>query len=229
MKFFLAIAILVNAISCAAQPTIQQVSVTDFESGITGNKVQLLDVRTAAEFKTGHLANALQADWNNQTQFKERTQHLDKASPIYLYCLSGVRSAEAAGWLQQQGYTKVVALQGGINAWKRANKPIEGNANIPQLSMEQYHALIPANETVLVDFGAEWCPPCKRMEPILTSLLEDMKGQFKLVKIDGGVHANVMKAMNVEALPVFIVYKNRKEVWRKQGITSLEELQQQLK
>jgi thioredoxin-like negative regulator of GroEL len=65
------------------------------------------------------------------------------------------------------------------------------------------------------------------MKPILAQLLKE-NTTIKLVKVDGGKDLDVMKQMNVEALPVFIVYKNGKQVWRKQGIASLEELKAKL-
>jgi hypothetical protein len=49
-----------------------------------------------------------------------------------------------------------------------------------------------------------------------------------MVKVDGGVDVEIMKANKVEALPVFIIYKNGKETWRGQGIISKEELKKNL-
>lgn len=210
-----------------AQP-INQVSADEFEKGMSGKDVQVLDVRTAGEFRTGHLQHALQADWNNEAQFKDRTRHLDKSKPVYVYCLSGSRSAAAAQWLQQNGYKNVVALKGGVNAWKQANKQLEAAVAVKQMTVAEYKTLVGDKGTVLVDFGAEWCPPCKKMEPVLALLEKELGEKFKLVKVDGGVHLDVMKQENVEALPVFIIYKNGREVWRKQGITMLEEFKAQL-
>jgi thioredoxin-like negative regulator of GroEL len=78
-----------------------------------------------------------------------------------------------------------------------------------------------------VDFGAEWCPPCKKMEPVVEQLQKDLGKQLRLVKIDAGVHTDVMKALNIEDLPSFIIYKDGKEIWRKQGITELSEFKKQ--
>jgi rhodanese-related sulfurtransferase len=184
--------LLLSSIQSEAQ-SINQVNAEEFEKGIQGKDIQVLDVRTAGEYKTGHLQHALQADWNNETQFKDRTQHLDKSKPIYVYCLSGARSSAAAQWLQQNGYKNVVALKGGINAWKQARKPLEAAVNIPQMTIADYKALITTNGTILVDFGAEWCAPCKKMEPVLETLKKEMGNRFKLVKIDGGIHLDVEK------------------------------------
>jgi len=56
------------------------------------------------------------------------------------------------------------------------------------------------------------------MEPILKEIQADKSLQFSLVKVDGGNDIDVMKANQVSSLPVFIIYKNGKEVWRKQGV-----------
>lgn len=87
--------------------------------------VQLLDVRTAAEYQRGHLKNTLQADWLDKKQFAERTEHLDKLKPILVYCASGVRSGEAMKWLAAKGFTNVANLKGGLSAWKMDGKPLE--------------------------------------------------------------------------------------------------------
>lgn len=227
MKTFLSIcSLLIVFGSCQAQKD-KQLDVEGFEKAIQGKKVQLLDVRTAEEFRSGHLAHALQANWNNQTEFTDRTQHLDKSIPVYVYCLSGARSAAAASVLRKQGY-EVYELKGGILQWKAAGKPLEGASSKAALTPSEYAALTKSQPVVLVDFGAEWCPPCKKMEPVINSLVAEKGSRFRLVKVDGGNDTEVMKQQGVEALPVFIVYKNGKEVWRKQGIVSKEELEKNL-
>ncbi|MBK7560448.1 MAG: thioredoxin [Chitinophagaceae bacterium] len=200
----------------------------DFEKAIAGSNIQLLDVRTSAEYKTGHIKNALQADWTNSKQFNERIQFVDKDKPVYIYCLVGGRSASAADWMRQNGFKTVVELQGGINAWKKAERPLEGSSNEIQMTLEQYLASIPKEKTTLVDFGAEWCPPCVKMAPLVNDLQNNKKLNFLLIKIDAGIHTNLMKALNIEPIPVFIIYKKGKEVWRKEGIVSREEFLAQL-
>ena len=219
-----------SMMACNAQPpTEAKMTPTAFEKAINSEKVQVLDVRTASEYKTGHLKDALQADWTNQQQFQDRIQYVDKDKPVYVYCLVGGRSASAADWMRKNGFKNVVELQGGINAWKRDAKPLEGVTDVKQMTMEEYQASIPKDKTTLVDFGATWCPPCVKMVPVLDELEKEKKLDFLLLKIDAGVHTELMKGMNIEPIPVFIVYKNGVETWRKQGIVSKEELTAQLK
>jgi rhodanese-related sulfurtransferase len=203
--------------------------VAEFETRIHTQQPQLLDVRTAGEYQSGHLKNSLQADWLNKDQFADRIKYLDKSKPLLVYCASGVRSAAAAKWLLEKGFTDVQNLQGGITAWKLQGKPVEALSGTTQLAIGKYNELISSANTVLVDFGAEWCPPCKKMEPVLQQLQKEIPARYTLVKVDGGIDIDVMKAQKVDALPVFIIYKNGKETWRKQGIVELSELITQLK
>jgi rhodanese-related sulfurtransferase len=230
MRNVFSLILFLSLIACKGQnPSPAKVGTADFEKGLSGSDVQVLDVRTAGEFKTGHIKNALQADWNNQQQFTDRVQYVDKDKPVYIYCLAGGRSAAAATWMRNNGYKNVVELDGGINAWKRDNKPLEGAADIKQMTQEEYLSSIPKDKTVLVDFGATWCPPCVKMAPVLDELEKNKTLHFTLFKVDAGIHTDVMKANNVEGIPVFIVYKNGVETWRKQGIVPKEELEAQLK
>lgn len=196
----------------------QQVNAPVFQQSISGKKdAQIFDVRTAAEFKTGHLHNALQADYTNKTEFNERVKYLDKKKPVYVYCLSGGRSAKAAEWMRQNGFTEVIELNGGINAWKQAGQPVEGVVAVEQMSVDNFRNSIDKGE-VLVDVGAEWCPPCRKMQPVLDAYLKTHK-TVRLLKVDGGRDQEVMEAIKATSLPTFIFYKDGREVWRKEGVS----------
>ncbi len=211
-------------LACNAQNNaVQKLSVDDFEKNITTEKVQVFDVRTIAEYQTGHLKNSMQADWTDKTQFNERIKYIDKNIPVYIYCLSGVRSAQAADYMRKNGYSNVIEMNGGISAWKRNGKPIADAVIETQYTMDEYNAMIPSDKTVLVNFGADWCPPCVKMKPVLEELISKKGKEFELVKIDAGIQTNLMKSLNIESIPVYIYYKNGKEVWRKEGIVSIEE------
>lgn len=189
--------------------------------------VQLLDVRTAGEYRSGHLKGALQADWRDSTQFADRTQHLDKNRPVYVYCLSGGRSAAAAQNLRAKGFREVTNLAGGFSAWKTAGMPVEADdPQKPQTAKSAYDALTASAPVVLVDFGAEWCPPCRKMEPVLKAYMEGKSQQkIRLVKLDGGSETELMKELKVMALPTFILYRNGVEEKRLQGVMTGPELE----
>jgi len=227
INFFTSIMIL-GFISCTAQNK-TTLNADEFETAISkkDSTVQLLDVRTPAEYAGGHIKGSLLADWNNQTEFDRRVSFIDKDKPLFVYCLGGGRSAKAAEKLRSEGYKNVYELQGGVNAWKAANKALEGKSTAKQMTLDEFNGAITSSKVVLVDFGAEWCPPCKKMEPVLKSLQANNPGKFTLVKVDGGNDEAVLKAYNVTALPVFIVFKDGKQVWRKDGIAEEKEISAQ--
>lgn len=216
-------------ISCNAQSE-KALSADAFEKEITTKEnIQILDVRTPGEFFSGHIKNALQADWNNKAEFERRLAFIDKDKPVYVYCLAGGRSAAAADKMRKAGYKNVYELKGGTNAWRAANKPLEGASTEKQMTMDELNATIKGSKIVLVDFGASWCPPCKQMEPVLKSLTENNKDKFTLLKVDGGRDQDILQAYQVTALPVFIVFKDGKQVWRKEGIATEKEIAEQFK
>ncbi|MFX1703816.1 thioredoxin domain-containing protein [Chitinophaga sp. CC14] len=223
-RVFLAIMLMLTGITAMAQQQ-QAVDAAEFDKDIQQPGVQVFDVRTAGEFSTGHLPHALQADYTKKEEFKDRVQYLDKKKPVYIYCLSGGRSAAAARWMRENGFTNVVELDGGINAWKRAGRQLEGVAEKkPQLSVADYNKAVQAKGYVLTDVGAAWCPPCKQMEPVLEKFIQKHP-QVKKVAVDGGNDQDVMKSVDATKLPTFIFYKDGKEVARKQGVMELAELE----
>lgn len=223
MKFLLPVLLLVSIDTMAQQKW--DLSPDEFEQSIQKENAQLLDVRTAGEYQAGHISHTLQADWHNPIQFKDRVQHIDKEKPVYVYCASGPRSNAAAKWMRVNGYTNVYELKGGFTRWKSDHKPIaEAEKGVTQLTIDDYQAMIKTSPIILVDFGAEWHPSCKKMEPLLLQLQKDLPGKFKLIKIDAGIHTGLLKQMSAENLPTFIVYNNGKEAWRGQGIIEIEKL-----
>lgn len=216
-KYYTYVALVGLLISVMSSAHAQKVDVAVFQQSIQKKEVQIFDVRTAGEFNTGHLHNALQADYTKKQEFAERAQHLDKQQTIYVYCLSGGRSTAAAKWMRENGFREVIELEGGINAWKQAGLPVEGVANQQQMSVDTFHTMI-ASGAVLVDVGAEWCPPCRKMEPVLAAYLKEHKA-VHLLKVDGGRDREVMQAINATSLPTFILYKDGREVWRKEGVS----------
>lgn len=223
-NFLLSVLFSLMFFSCVSQ-TKTRLTAKEFEIAISSkDSVQLLDVRTPGEYNTGHIANALLADWNDKDEFNRRVAFIDKSKPVYVYCLAGGRSAAAADKLRSMGYANVYELMGGTNEWKAANKTLEGKKQVPQMSLSAFDNTVKGSKTVLVDFGAEWCPPCRKMEPVLASLEKNQGGKYTLLKVDGGNDEDIMRQYKVTALPVFIIFKNGKETWRKEGVTTEAEI-----
>lgn len=123
MKFILNIIFVLVLFSCNTQSQ-DLLSPEAFEKGMKNDSThQLLDVRTPEEYNDGHLQGAINNNYNNE-KFVENLKNLDKDKPVYLYCLSGRRSAAAQKIMKEQGFKTVFNLEGGIKNWEANNKPV---------------------------------------------------------------------------------------------------------
>jgi len=71
--------------------------------------------------------------------------------------------------------------------------------------------------TVVVDFHAEWCGPCKQLGPILEQVATDSAGAVTLLKVDVDQNAELAQRFKVDAIPAVYVYKNGKQTAKKIG------------
>lgn len=82
----------------------------------------ILDVRTAEEFASGHIENAINIDYYSDT-FRDELDNLDKNQTYLVYCRSGRRSGSALDIMAELGFNEVYNILGGIIAWQEAELP----------------------------------------------------------------------------------------------------------
>lgn len=112
-----------EASGCGRENGVRSVSVEAFEADIKSDGAQIVDVRTAEEFRAGHIEGAVNIDVQS-SDFQERMEkELSKDKTVYVYCRSGRRSLTAADILADHGY-KVVNLKGGIIEWTEEGRPV---------------------------------------------------------------------------------------------------------
>ena len=97
-------------------------STTEATSMMNNESAVVLDIRPAAEFKTGHITNAINIP---ATKLKDQMKTLEnhKSNPIILVCKTGMTSGASAKELQKEGYN-VYKMQGGIAEWQGSNLPL---------------------------------------------------------------------------------------------------------
>lgn len=210
--------------------TKNKLSATEFAQQIASAKdIQLIDVRTPGEFEKGHIANAININIGD-ADFDKRIAKLDKSKPTYVYCLSGGRTVGAVEKLHQAGFENVIEMPGGMMEW-RANSLPESKgttATTTGMTMAQYEALLKTDKLVLIDFYADWCAPCKKMEPYLNRMAKEMTDKVVVVRIDADANTDLCKALNVAGLPVLKLYKNKQIIWEKNGFADEQEVMNQL-
>jgi len=124
-KYILLFLVALSTTFCVnAQKKVKNVSAGEFEQGTKTINTVILDVRTPEEYQTGHLKGAKLLDISEQS-FSSSLDKLDKTKTYYVYCQAGGRSSTAVEIMLEKGFKKVYNLQGGIAAWKNAQKPIE--------------------------------------------------------------------------------------------------------
>ena len=95
---------------------------------LADGEVQLLDVRTEAEWKRGRIEGAVSLPIH-RLPAEADSLDFDKDKPVVAICLTAHRSIPAVRFLRRRGYADVVQLRGGMRAWKRAGlRRVKGEA-----------------------------------------------------------------------------------------------------
>lgn len=112
--------------SCQAQTKFKSLDNNEFAKALRDTTVQLVDVRTAAEFSEGHIPNALNIDVLSDEFMKKSLATLNKKHTVAVYCRSGRRSKNAAIQLSDKGF-KVIELNTGFSNWNGATSREEAD------------------------------------------------------------------------------------------------------
>ena len=108
--------------ACNAQPS--RLNPQEFEKAMKQAGVQIIDIRTAGEYNSGHIAGAKNIDFY-KVSFLAEMKKLDLKKPVLIYCASGNRSGQALGVLKNESFVSLSDLQGGIRAWSQAGKSLK--------------------------------------------------------------------------------------------------------
>ena len=80
-------------------------------------------------------------------------------------------------------------------------------SSIPTLDNDNFEAeVLQAQQPVLVDFGAEWCHPCKQLDPIIEELAEEWSDRVKLFKLDIDTNLDITMRYGVMGVPSLILF-----------------------
>lgn len=90
-------------------------------------------------------------------------------------------------------------------------------SEIVELTDATFEEALQANELVLVDFGAEWCHPCKQLDPIIEELAEEWSERVNVYRIDPSVNINSTVTYRIMTIPTLILFKEGIQVKRMSG------------
>jgi rhodanese-related sulfurtransferase len=106
----------------AGRPAVTLMSPTELQTALDGEDSVLINVCTSP--RSGEIANTDMAIAYNTLEQAADQLPADKDARIVLYCISGGMSATAGETLTAMGYTNVLDLAGGTQAWRKAGLPI---------------------------------------------------------------------------------------------------------
>ena len=89
-----------------------------------------------------------------------------------------------------------------------------------------FQELIEGNIPVLVDFFAEWCGPCKMMQPILEDTAKQLGGKVKILKVDVDRNPLAASRFQVRGVPTLVLFSKGEVVWRQSGVVPAHQLLQ---
>ena len=193
----------------------------------------LVDVRTPGEVARGHLADATFID-SNDPRFAQKLDLMQKSKPVLVYCASGRRSAAAAELMIEKGFAEVYNLSGGISAWNSAGYAIDrsaaptATAGVGAMLPTALDAILQGEKRVLVAYQTQWCGPCRKMAPVVDQLADAWKGKARVLKVEIDESEALAQREKIQGVPVFVLYVDGKERWRRSGEMPREVLEAEL-
>jgi rhodanese-related sulfurtransferase len=115
--------VLNNQAAAADEVEVKHVNPEKAKQLISEKKIVVVDVRTPAEFRSGHIEGATNIDYRAD-DFSKRIQSLDKDKSYLVHCASGGRSTQALPVFKKFEFKSIYHLDGGINAWRKENLPL---------------------------------------------------------------------------------------------------------
>ena len=94
--------------------------------------------------------------------------------------------------------------------------------SVAKLTNENFESIV-SNGTVLVDFFAEWCGPCKMMSPIIDEIAEE-RNDITVAKLNVDDAVEIATKFNVLSIPTLVIFKDGKEVSRIVGLQSKDKI-----
>ncbi len=100
----------------------------------------------------------------------------------------------------------------------------ESKVDILKVTSENFEReVLQSEKTVLIDFYADWCGPCKMLSPIVTEVAKE-NSDIKVVKIDVDAEQDLAIEYQIMSIPTLVVIKNGNEVNRAVGLIDKSEI-----
>ena len=120
--------------------------------------------------------------------------------------------------------TDITIMQEEHENSKREERVNKGSGDIHHIhSLDEINDLIASGKTFLIDFFADWCGPCKELKPLLFRYAEEV-GKVPIYMVDVSKVQGITEKFSIRGIPVLVIFKEGKEVGRKVGLVSYDQL-----
>jgi len=232
-KILIICVLLFFACANSHKPKLTNIDILEFYDDLDSNDIIILDVRTSHERASGYINNSTHIDYYDDL-FLEKVNLLNKETPIYIYCKIGGRSIKVAKKISELGFKNIYNLEGGFLKWSTNNLPFEFESEMKLDNLSQKYSkahidsLISLNNNTLIYISTKWCAPCREMNPIVESLEDEFYDHLKIINIDLDNNNFIKEMYKISTIPLFVLYRNDKEIWRKNGIIAFSDVADKL-
>ncbi|HSQ63198.1 MAG TPA: thioredoxin [Polyangiaceae bacterium] len=99
------------------------------------------------------------------------------------------------------------------------------SGKVPYVGESEFDAeVLKADKTVLVDFTASWCGPCKALAPVIEKVADEAAGKYKVVKVDVDEAPKLASRYGIRGVPTVMAFRGGEQVAQQVGLTNLETL-----
>lgn len=218
MKNQLFVALVLVLSACNLNNNQHVLEPADFKAKVSEANAQILDIRDEADFKKGHIANAVNIS-SKSTDFEAQTASLYSDVPTYIYGNTEAEAMSAAQTLGALEFKKLFVLKGGVSAWTAAGLALEAEKprKIYESDTIPFEEARKGSKLVMVDFNATWCKPCKMLEPFVHRLHDNRDAEVIVYSIDVDQRRDLAMEYSANSIPLLVFIKNNKILYRSEG------------
>jgi thioredoxin 1 len=88
------------------------------------------------------------------------------------------------------------------------------NHNVNHVTDAQFDDVIVTSPLTIVDFTANWCPPCRMMDPVYKEMAEKYGSQVQFLKVNGDDNPVLIQRYSIQSLPTFAFFQNGQMISR---------------
>lgn len=96
------------------------------------------------------------------------------------------------------------------------------------LDESNFHETLKNTDKAIVDFWAEWCMPCKMLEPVLSDIEKEMGSKLKFFRLNVDENPGIASEFGIEGIPTLIIFDHGKPISEIVGFRPKVQLQKEI-